>query len=72
MSLNFLAPFNWIKFTQQQSCQNTRIEWYLAESDVGGRDVARKNIWRGFVYKIIIECLMQKVWAKKVCNCSLK
>jgi len=30
------------KFTQQWSCLNTRSEWYLAESDIDGRNVARK------------------------------
>jgi len=28
-------------------------EWYVAESDVGGRDVARKNIWRGPTFQIL-------------------
>jgi len=29
-NLNFLTPFNWIKFAQQRTCQNTRSKCYLS------------------------------------------
>jgi len=53
MNFNFLTPFNWIKFTQQRTCQNIRSEWYLAKSDVGGRNIARKDICKGLTFQIL-------------------